>query len=234
MRCNLGDIPNGATARIVVTGTVDPNTPLAADLTNTALFTVNSPDGSTSNNTITVDTEVYTLADVGLRKTGPSSVTAGQTVSYTIVLSNTGPSTARTVDMKELLPAGVTYSSGTTTQGACVSGICQLGDVAVGQVITMVVTGTVGSNVTGVITNTAQVFADTADTNATNNTSSCFKHGQHQHAAPDRQERPDRSGLRGRHLSVRDRHHQHRAVGCAERGHHRRAAEPGELRGRQP
>ena len=88
------------------------------------------------------------------------------------MLSNTGPSTARTVDVKDLLPAGVTYSGGSTTQGACVSGICQLGDVAVGQTITMVVTGTVGSNVTGAITNTAQVFADTADTNAANNTSS--------------------------------------------------------------
>ena len=172
VRCSLGDIPLAAIARIVVTGTVDPNTPLGADLTNVANFSVSSPDGSTLNNTISVDTEVYTLADVGVRKTGPSSVTAGQTVSYTIVVSNTGPSTARTVDMKDILPAGVTYSGGSSTQGACVSGICQLGDVAVGQAITMVVTGTVGSNVTGTITNTAQTFAATADTNATNNSSS--------------------------------------------------------------
>jgi len=170
--CYLGDIPGAATASVIVTGTVDADTPLAADLTNRATFEAVMEGGILTSGEAAFETEVYTVADVGLRKTGPSSVTAGQTVSYTIVLSNTGPSTARTVDMKELLPAGVTYSSGSTTQGACVSGICQLGDVAVGQTITMVVTGTVGSNVTGTITNTAQVFADTADTNATNNTSS--------------------------------------------------------------
>ena len=49
----------------------------AADLTNVAVLTVTSPDGLTTNNTATTDTEVLTRADVGLTKTGPITATAG-------------------------------------------------------------------------------------------------------------------------------------------------------------
>ncbi|RME84737.1 MAG: DUF11 domain-containing protein, partial [Caldilineae bacterium] len=166
--CTLGDIQNGITATILITGTVDPETPLGADLTNNAEVTVISPDGQTFNNSASVDTEVLTLADVGVSKSGPATATAGETISYTIVLSNTGPSVSRDVDVKDLLPAGFTYVSGTSTQGTCVSGICQLGDVGVNEVVTMVVTATVGSDVTGVVTNTAAYFGDTADSNSSN------------------------------------------------------------------
>jgi len=170
VECQVAQVPAGITARMVITGTVDPNTPLGADLTNRADMTLTSPDGNPRNDTATVDTEVYTQADVGVDKRGPATVTAGQQVSYTIVLSNTGPSTASQVDLKDLLPPGVTYQGGSSSQGTCTSSICQLGDVQPGQVITVVVTGTVGSNVTGTITNTAQVFAATPDQNNANNT----------------------------------------------------------------
>ncbi|MCO6452393.1 MAG: DUF11 domain-containing protein, partial [Caldilineales bacterium] len=168
VECFLGDIPNAITATILITGTVDPDTPLAADLTNSAEFTILTPDGRNTNNTITVETEVYTEADVGVEKTGPSQVNAGETVSYTIVLDNSGPSVARDVDVKDLLPPGFTYVGGTSTQGTCVSSICQLGDVGVGDTITMVITATAGSDITGNVTNVAEYFGDTNDPNPAN------------------------------------------------------------------
>ena len=59
--------------------------------------------------------------------------------------------------------------SGTSSQGLCVNAICQLNEVAPGTPITMVVTGTVGSDVTGLVTNKAQGFSATEDDNPANN-----------------------------------------------------------------
>ncbi len=166
--CDIGDIPASITAEMIITGTVKADTPEAADLTNSADFVLTTPEGKKITGTKKVDTEVLTTSDVGVIKTGPSDVTAGETVSYTIVLSNTGPSVSRDVDVKDLLPPGFTYESGSSTQGTCVSGICQLGDVGVGDTITMVITATAGSDISGNVTNKAEYFGDTSDPNPNN------------------------------------------------------------------
>ena len=166
--CGLGTVASNITATARITASVPPDVPAAADLTNSVRATTSSPDGETTDNSDQTDTEVLTLADVGVSKTGPATAIAGGIVSYTIVLSNTGPSVSRGVDVKDLLPPGFTYVAGTSTQGVCVSGICQLGDVGVNDVITMVVTATVGSDITGAVTNTVTTFGDTTDNNATN------------------------------------------------------------------
>ncbi len=166
--CNLGSLAPGQ-ATIQVVGRVDPNTPLAADLTNRVRVTTTSPDGATTNNTAEVDTEVYTSSDVGLNKSGPTTAIAGQTITYTIAVSNTGPSTAHTVDIKDLLPPGVSYVGASASQGLCVAGICQLGDLPTGQTVHIVVTATVGANVSGTLVNTAQAFSVSSDPNPANN-----------------------------------------------------------------
>ena len=124
--------------------------------------TSSTPDPSTTNNTANADTSVVGLADLALSKTGPATATAGQQITYTIVVTNNGPSTAQSVDVKDSLPAGVSLVSASTTQGACASAICQFGDVALGGVVTMTVVGRVGADVTGAVTNTATVFAVSA------------------------------------------------------------------------
>ena len=142
--CDIGSVPlDNISAEMIITGTVKADTPEGADLTNSAEFVLTTPEGRKITGTKETDTEVLTESDVGVIKTGPSEVTAGETVSYTIVLSNTGPSVSRDVDVKDLLPPGFTYEGGSSSQGTCVSGICQLGDVEVGDTITMVVTATV-------------------------------------------------------------------------------------------
>ncbi len=126
-------------------------------------------DSDYTDNTVIFETEIDTRADLEVNKTGPATATAGEQVTYTIVLTNNGPSYAATVDVKDLLPPGVTFDSGTSSQGLCVNAICQLNEVAPGTPITMVITGTVGSDVTGLITNTAQAFSATTDDNKANN-----------------------------------------------------------------
>ena len=108
-----------------------------------------------------------------MSKTGPATAIAGQPITYTIVVTNHGPSArARSVDVKDQLPAGVSLVSASTTQGACGGVVCQFGDVPVGGVVTVTVVGQVGSSVTGTLTNTATVFSDSPDPIITNNSAS--------------------------------------------------------------
>ncbi len=167
--CTLGDIPPGVTVLITSTAKIDAATPLGADLTNKASLTLTSFDSDYTDNTTTFETEIDTRADLEVNKTGPATATAGEQITYTIVFTNNGPSYASNVDVKDLLPPGVTFDSGTSSQGLCVNAICQLNEVAPGTPITMVITGTVGSDVTGPITNTAQAFSATTDDNKANN-----------------------------------------------------------------
>jgi uncharacterized repeat protein (TIGR01451 family) len=90
-------------------------------------------------------------------------------LSYFIVVGNTGPSTARDVVLTDLWPRSLCqYRNGlNTTQGLCLTTggdvSCHLGDIAVGQQVTVVIPFSVcASAVPGVIVNTASAFSPTA------------------------------------------------------------------------
>ncbi|HUP32105.1 MAG TPA: ice-binding family protein [Gaiellaceae bacterium] len=113
-------------------------------------------------------------ADVGVVKTAsPTTVAVGGTVTYTSVVTNNGPGVATGVAFGDVLPAGQTAVSVTTTQGSC-SGTttitCAIGTLAVGASATVVITATAAT--AGSFTNTATIGADQADQNVgANNTS---------------------------------------------------------------
>ena len=95
-------------------------------------------------------------ADLQVHKTGDATALAGGQVAYTVVVTNTGPAIATGVDLKDVLPAGVTLGSPSaisTSQGLCFASpfgaLCQFGSLAVGQAVTINVVGNVASNVTG-------------------------------------------------------------------------------------
>ena len=170
--CSLGSIPVGVTATAHITATVPPDVPEGADLTNIVEVTTTTPDGRTTDNTAQTDTEVYTSADVTVSKACPGTAVAGEEVACTVTVTNLGPSLARNVDVKDVLPSGLTWVGGVASQGACAGGICQFGDVGVGAVVSAVVTASVGSDVLGDVTNQVQVFSDTPDPNSSNNSAS--------------------------------------------------------------
>ncbi|HEY0385265.1 MAG TPA: DUF11 domain-containing protein, partial [Pyrinomonadaceae bacterium] len=96
----------------------------------------------------------------------------GQSVIFTITLSNGGPDGATGVAVKDLLPAGLGFSSYTATVGSYVSGtgIWTVGSLASSGSATLQITATV--NAYGSITNTAQVSAtDQSDPDSTPNNS---------------------------------------------------------------
>src|SRR5262249_41746340 len=110
-------------------------------------------------------------------KTGPASVVAGSSVSYSLVVANAGPSDAASLTVTDTLPAGVTFGSASGTGWSCsnsgnVSVTCTRPTLATGATaptITVVVTAPAQA---ASLTNTAAVASTTADPNAANNTSS--------------------------------------------------------------
>jgi uncharacterized repeat protein (TIGR01451 family)/fimbrial isopeptide formation D2 family protein len=167
--CNLGDMPPFSTGVVTITGRIDPEVPDGALVDDYATFYIIDSNSVMQSRSDEAETQVENETDLALTKSGPLTATAGDIITYTLVVTNYGPSTAQGVDAKDILPAGLTFIAGSTTRGACTSSICQIGDMQPGDVVTMVITASVGSDVRGVITNTAQVFSSTEDPNQANN-----------------------------------------------------------------
>ncbi len=142
---------------------------------DTFTYTVNDNDGLTSN-VATVSITVASIgADISVTKTADNlSPNEGDTVTFTIVLTNNGPDDATGVTMTDLLPTGITYS--TDTSGGTynpATGIWTVGTLAAGASATLTITATVNTGTGGTtITNTASVTADQPDPNTANNSSS--------------------------------------------------------------
>jgi uncharacterized repeat protein (TIGR01451 family) len=87
-------------------------------ITNTAAVTTTTTDDSAANDeTSTVTSKVVAVADLAVTKMGPGVVTAGTRATYTIVLTNNGPSDAQNVVLSDSLPAGATVLAITPAGG---------------------------------------------------------------------------------------------------------------------
>ncbi|MBB6500684.1 Ig-like domain-containing protein [Pedobacter cryoconitis] len=172
-------LTSGQTATLTITGTVAPTA--SGSLSNTV--TVAPPTGVTDptpgNNTATDVGTISRVIDFGVVKTAsPTTATAGNALTYTITLTNNGPSTLATADVLTLtdnLPAGFTASGYTPATGTYTSsnGNWTGLTLASGQSTTLTITGTVAPGATGTLTNTATVTSPPGITDPTpgNNTS---------------------------------------------------------------
>ncbi len=175
----LVDIPVGGSVTFVVDVDVDP----AARGTITNPIAVSAPVGVTDTdpaNNSDSDTDTLTpRSDVSITKTdGVSTVSPGQVLTYSIVVSNAGPSTADGAAIADAVPAGLTNVSWTcaaATGSACVDSsgtgsISTTADVAVGGTVTYTVVATVADSANAAIVNTASVSAPsgTIDPDTTN------------------------------------------------------------------
>jgi uncharacterized repeat protein (TIGR01451 family) len=111
--------------------------------------------------------------DISITKTAsPNPVREGQTLTYTLVVTNNGPTAATGVTVTDPLPTtDVTYVSSTTTVGTCTFAVvtvtCPIGNLAIAQsaTITIKVTATTPSQAV----NTASVSESQADSLFSNN-----------------------------------------------------------------
>lgn len=119
-------------------------------------------------------------ADLAVSASGPSSVTAGATATYTITLVNNGPSAAQGVVLSDLLPTGSTFVSMTQTAGTDSFTFAQSGgtitetagvDIAAGSsdTFTLVVSAPASLTPGSDFSDTASVSSSTPDPNAANN-----------------------------------------------------------------
>ena len=149
------------------------NAPPTGPVVNTATVT-SANEGAPGNESSTVTTTIVTVADVSITKTGPANVVAGQTITYTITVTNNGPLPATNVTVTDTLDPGVTFDSATPSQGTCNFAAntvtCTLGGLANGSSATILLDVDVVAE-SGTITNTATVTA-TEDTSPGNNTAS--------------------------------------------------------------
>jgi uncharacterized repeat protein (TIGR01451 family) len=111
--CNFALLASGASAQFTLVVKAGTPTPM----NNTVSATTDSFDTNSANNSSTVSTTVTTSADLNIVKTGPATAVAGSNITYTIVLTNNGPSDAQTVSWTDVLPANTTFVSFTAPVG---------------------------------------------------------------------------------------------------------------------
>ncbi|HZX08670.1 DUF7507 domain-containing protein, partial [Kribbella sp.] len=171
--CPLGDLPVGQTAIVTVTGIVSPKA--LGELTNSASAESTTPDPDTSNNTGRTTHTVKTSADLAITKTAqPVPVHAGQPVTYTLTVTNNGPSAAQSATVTDPVPAPLQYVSSKSSAGTCTEAsgtvTCAVGTVAPGDTVTVTVVANVPSGTPpNDLKNTATVSSPTPDPVDSNN-----------------------------------------------------------------
>ncbi|MGA2032826.1 MAG: DUF11 domain-containing protein, partial [Thermoguttaceae bacterium] len=171
---NIGNLANGAGATTTIVATIDANA--SGTLTNTAVVKGNETDPNLANNTSTVNTPLTAEADLAIVKTASaSSVIAGKQLSYSLAISNNGPSNATGVTVHDPLPSGETFVSGNAGQGTVTATgnvvSVNVGNLANGASTTTTILVNVASTAVGTLTNTATVKGNETDPNLGNNTS---------------------------------------------------------------
>jgi uncharacterized repeat protein (TIGR01451 family) len=147
-------LPVGGTATFTVTGTVSASA--TGNLVNTATITVpaGTTDPNPANNSATDTDTPSPSADISATKTGPASISYGGALTYSVVVTNNGPSNADGTSFSDPVPAGVTgvaASCGSPTGGAA----CGAVNVAGNTVTSTITTLPTGASVTFTINGSA-------------------------------------------------------------------------------
>jgi uncharacterized repeat protein (TIGR01451 family) len=133
---------------------------------------VATPDGLAVSATNFI---VTTSSDLAVALTASATLLKpGQPLTYTLVVTNKGPSIVTGAAVTNTLPVGVTFVSATSSRGNCTligrDVVCPIGNFTNGTGVTIVIE--VGAPAEGVLVNTARVRAIESDVNPSDNTAS--------------------------------------------------------------
>jgi len=166
--CTLSsDLGVNGSVVLTVTGTVSATAPNNQLITNTVAV---SATGAAIVHTAQVSVTVVQPAGLSVTKVAtPTVATAGQQITYTVRITNTGPSTLNTVRLTDTLPVTVSAVTSSTTGGLACTGVgtitCTLTTLGSGSGVTLTITGTVsagavhGQAITNIVTATATEVA---------------------------------------------------------------------------
>ncbi len=171
------DLPSSSSITYTIDATISP----AATGSLSDAATITPPSTIQDTNALTQSLDLVILdpeSDLSITNSdGVISLTPGTTDTYTIVVSNTGPSDAVDLTIPDTLPAGFTDgSSGTLAAGvtfSVFSGTAEWNGVNVGtgQTVTLTLSGSVLSGATGSFVNTATVVVPPGSTDSNSVTS---------------------------------------------------------------
>jgi uncharacterized repeat protein (TIGR01451 family) len=160
---------------------------VAGIITNTTSVSSTVPDPVAGNNTAALNTTVVAAADLGLsQNAAPSTLMVASNVTFTIVLTNRGPSAASSVVFSDPLPAAFAFVSAQSSQGTCsyANGVvtCSLPSLASGSSVTITIVGR--AVLDGISANIASVTSSSADLSLPNNSASASVTVNENPAAP--------------------------------------------------
>ncbi len=151
--------PSNGSVSLSSTGafTYTPNTNYFG--TDTFVYQITDASGLTDTATVTITIAAPTanLVTVKTRSSATATPSVGDTVQFQIAVTNTGPDLVPNPTLTDVLPAGLTYTTSTPSQGSYVSGtgLWTLGSLANGATATLTISATVNSGQQGAtITNT--------------------------------------------------------------------------------
>jgi uncharacterized repeat protein (TIGR01451 family) len=176
--CTNPSFAPGSISTFTVVVTVNAGTAAGTIITDTDTVTTTTRDTNTSNNSATVNIPVAsaTQADLSVSNSAsPNPVSAGNNITYTQTVVNTGPASASTISLAETLPANTTAVSLTGPAGwTCSVGTltCTISTLAVTTAnFTFVVKVNTNATPGSTITQTATVTS-ASDPNPGNNSAS--------------------------------------------------------------
>ncbi len=167
LTCTDSSMAAGDSFTVHVSGPTD--TADCGTINNSATVTTGN-DGSDTNGA----SVVVNCPNVSVLKTADKSpINAGDTAAFTILVSSTGPGTAKGVTLSDALPAGVTWSE--DSADCSISGgvlTCSFGDLAADQHRTIHVAGATDAADCTTLNNTATVSATNEPASALGDNSS--------------------------------------------------------------
>ena len=124
--CVVPQLLAGDDVDVTITASIDSG--FTGTLPNTASVTASTPDPIPADNTVTIEVPVSAVADLAITKSvSPDPIVPGTNATYTIVVTNRGPSDSGAL-VTDTLPSSLAFSTADaacTASGAAVT--CDLG-----------------------------------------------------------------------------------------------------------
>ena len=179
----VGPLAPGASSTLMITAYVDADA--TSSITNTATVTASTTNPNSANDsaqaTITltggsVPTSTTQYAELSIDKiANPTSTQVGDTVNYTITVTNNGPATATNVVASDTLPSELTFEIATasaSTSYASSTGLWTINTLAPSSTATLTIAAEVNTSTLPVVTNIATVSQASSTTDPLNATPS--------------------------------------------------------------
>lgn len=174
----VGDLASGESKNISIVVEVDEA--FSGTLDNNATV-ISNPDLDTdpSNNTDSESTVVNRIVDVAVVKSSTEAAIAGDSFTYTVAVSNTGPSQADNVLVSDVLDGNLSLiansfnagTSGVTLEANGQNLQFDVGTLQAGQSETFTFDVLINASATGQLANTAVISTSDTDSNSANDTS---------------------------------------------------------------